>query len=445
VLSGTVPREVLLVPGRPLQLDLTTTSYPKTRETQWAVTGLPPGVTASASQGVVTLTALSGTQSGAFPVRFEASREGSSERHDVRLLLGRMYGDWRLLGRSPAPDGAAPPVTALAVDETGTALVACADPRSKDLRAYGFGEWTVRTALPACGSAHLDITNGLTCFAAMNDDRRGTTSTCWVPPATPTWASFPVAGHVLGSSALAVAEADGINMTFHRGSSRGWTKLGSKTVSRNSPVDLAAPSASGMVVASIALVDKLTPQGWVVRQQVEVVRWSGSGWTVLEGLQANLDFALVGPTAPNLGHLVALEVGADGNPVVAWVDSTDERIHVQRWNGAAWTPLAPPLAPDERFFAYELKLELDPAGAPVIAWLESGFPTADWTQGTLVRPSRVRVHRLVQGAWAELSAAPVSLDESSPMSSIALALDARGVPFVAWQESGWLLVAQYAQ
>jgi hypothetical protein len=180
--------------------------------------------------------------------------------------------------------------------------------------------------------------------------------------------------------------------------------------------------------------------------------------------------------------LPSLQLGADGEPVVAYVFRGGEgarALHVMRWTGEAWTPAAPPLPVK----AWCPQLRLDPAGHPVVAFLsqqealpsiavfrwtgeawetlaerlqvgsgERGYECPALALGPSGEPvvasvgydrpisfptrdsTHVHVHRWTGSGWEQLGEQLNTHGGVSGVNTVALSTDSRGRPVVAWAE-----------
>jgi hypothetical protein len=85
------------------------------------------------------------------------------------------------------------------------------------------------------------------------------------------------------------------------------------------------------------------------------------------------------PSPVTSAENVTMKVGTDGYPVIAWAefDGSSKNIHVQRWNGLAWSPSVPGLSaisgPGTN--SDEPDLVLDFSNRPIIDWQELSTST----------------------------------------------------------------------
>jgi hypothetical protein len=106
----------------------------------------------------------------------------------------------------------------------------------------------------------------------------------------------------------------------------------------------------------------------------------------------------------------AVEVDADGKPVVAWIEGG--MVHVRRWDGAAWLPLGEAVN----------KATHQARGVPVLAREDQGL-VLGWIEPGAAKLDAVQVARWKDGAWTALG---------SPSTPTAPALDLA----VAWADVG---------
>ena len=141
-------------------------------------------------------------------------------------------------------------------------------------------------------------------------------------------------------------------------------------------------------------------------------------WTELGGSASGGGIS----TTPAASRNARLAVDPDGHPVVAWHEE-GVGILVRRWNGATWQQLGGSLG--------------STGEAPSIA-INSGGDVYVAYQATLAGAVDIYVQRWDGVAWAGLggSAAGAGISNSSkPSRNPAIALDAEGLPWVAWAET----------
>jgi hypothetical protein len=137
--------------------------------------------------------------------------------------------------------------------------------------------------------------------------------------------------------------------------------------------------ASGLLSFDMSLV--IDPQGrpvaaWNARDgfnmptQIRVARWESPNWIALGGPIKD------DPTRPAASALSPeLVIDANGNPVVAWSESS--YLHTRRWNGSSWAPVngQPIDAVMDPSGAFDANLALTPNGEILYGWRESAGST----------------------------------------------------------------------
>ena len=160
----------------------------------------------------------------------------------------------------------------------------------------------------------------------------------------------------------------------------------------------------------------------LIRSEVRVSRWNGSGWVDVGG-------RLNAETVSNAYH-PSLALDSSGNPVVAWEEfaNASQHIYVKRWTGSAWVEYAAgPLDVNVVYDAYEPSLALDSNNNPVVSWYEE-------LGGNSLN---VYVKRWNGTAWVQYgSGGPLDLTPFNTAYGPSLALDSSGKPRVAWTEYG---------
>ena len=164
-----------------------------------------------------------------------------------------------------------------------------------------------------------------------------------------------------------------------------------------------------------------------------VADWSGNSLVATESWSWRLPIYLAVGTALNADPASpqtlenALAVDAQGRPVVAWREPTNDGIHayVRRWTGDAWEALGGAVSANPGYTSVDgLDLQVDPAGNPVMAWSETN------SQST----NDIYVQRWMGGSWHMLGSA-LRAKGGSSKASPSLAVDGSGGIFVAWTES----------
>jgi hypothetical protein len=149
---------------------------------------------------------------------------------------------------------------------------------------------------------------------------------------------------------------------------------------------------------------------------------TGQGWVLLGGAPIT-DRSQVSPTP-------SLAVDAGGVPHVAYRAAflgDVPRLHVARFDGAAWQPLGGALNAGSITAASDPSLAFSPAGMLHVAW----------SQGNGIQQN-VFVARYSGGAWESVGAAGVPLNYVAGSRAVgpSLGFDASGLPMVAWIENG---------
>jgi hypothetical protein len=176
----------------------------------------------------------------------------------------------------------------------------------------------------------------------------------------------------------------------------------------------------------------------------------------------------------------SLKIDGAGRPVVAWLDATQLEpygVHVRRWNGTSWEPLGAALSISVGSTSNGCSLMFDGEGRPLVVWDEQSasggvsvrirrWNGSTWEplgtsdvllpqplgadfiifagdgQGQLVAALRefnqgatsVSVWRWDGRTWARLGSS-LKVDSARGVSSLRMALDPAGNPFVSWSES----------
>lgn len=128
------------------------------------------------------------------------------------------------------------------------------------------------------------------------------------------------------------------------------------------------------------------------------------------------------PPVGDYVHDVAIAADRSGSTFVAFAGSD---VRVAHLDGNAWVNVGGAIGGPNYLEAGSpvLALTIDPSGAPVVAWIES-------TPNTV---GQLFVARWDGSAWARLGG-PLNVDPSRHAAGVALALDADGLPFIAWAE-----------
>ncbi|ATB46949.1 hypothetical protein MYMAC_002554 [Corallococcus macrosporus DSM 14697] len=125
---------------------------------------------------------------------------------------------------------------------------------------------------------------------------------------------------------------------------------------------------------------------------------------------------------------VALQLDDDGNPLVAWSESTPEgpngtpsNIYVSRWNGSQWVSLGSGLSATPGNSPADFpSIALAPDGTPLVAWRESDGAT-----------NRVHVRHWTGSEWRTVHGSTSAVEDAAQVDSLHLQVDADGIPWVA--------------
>ncbi len=167
---------------------------------------------------------------------------------------------------------------------------------------------------------------------------------------------------------------------------------------------------------------------------IRVRRWDGQSWEILGlGLQAANNRLTEVSSA-------ALAFNCSGEPVVAWGEigpgEPSLGIHVRQWNGTSWQPLG------ERLSAYPDGVRGNGSNGerPSLAVDSRGFPLVAWDESALREfIGRVHVRQWDGGRWLPVGGGVVSDDLVSKGNSYSpsLVLDGADVPYVTWTQWHW--------
>ncbi|TQF11517.1 hypothetical protein FJV41_33835 [Myxococcus llanfairpwllgwyngyllgogerychwyrndrobwllllantysiliogogogochensis] len=149
------------------------------------------------------------------------------------------------------------------------------------------------------------------------------------------------------------------------------------------------------------------------RNAVFVRRWTGASWELL-GSGLNSGTADANPSQSSL------QLDANGQPVVAWVEQMESTVHVRRWNGTGWVAMGEAI--QSPLLLWNLFLRTDGAGQ----WFLGG-PASN------VGGSQVWVWKWVDDHWTQLGTA-LKVNASMAISGMQMDVDAAGNPVVFWSE-----------
>lgn len=158
-------------------------------------------------------------------------------------------------------------------------------------------------------------------------------------------------------------------------------------------------------------------------RDVYVARWTGSNWAAVGGALS----AVAGDTPADF---LQLQLDSAGNPVVAFAESDGQarNVYVRRWNGSAWEAVGGALsAKPGTTHVDHVSLRVDPAGNPIVAWLELG-------EGVY---STAYISRWTNGQWTMLGSVLGPNPGSNFIDALSLEVDAAGSPIIViFQNSG---------
>ena len=148
-------------------------------------------------------------------------------------------------------------------------------------------------------------------------------------------------------------------------------------------------------------------------------------------------------TNESVAEGVALAIGADGEPVVAYTAADrgtpplpGEYLYVKRWTAAGWVLQGGPLVAGSAVAETTVRsprMVMGPGARPTVAFL----------QGTASEPGRaLHVFQWEAGTWRPLG---TQLNDAGggPVHGVALAVDGEGRPVAAWSSSGGVHVARW--
>jgi hypothetical protein len=233
-------------------------------------------------------------------------------------------------------------------------------------------------------------------------------------------AAYPSLGlKTNGTPVVAWEESDGTasNIYVRQWLSGSWQQLGPALSAVTGATNARSP---GLVFDSTGSPVVIWRETAGTADNLYVWRWTGTAW---EALGAALSAY---PGATNVQDS-SIALDSAGNPVVAWTEegSSGYDVHVARWTGSSWQTTGGAISSGSYTrFTNGLSLKLTAQGVPFLAWV----PLIDDGQ---VMESRLELWRFVQGAWEHL----LTTGNGEP-SGVSLALDANGVPTLAWDDLG---------
>ncbi|MFO7544062.1 MAG: Ig-like domain-containing protein [Trueperaceae bacterium] len=162
----------------------------------------------------------------------------------------------------------------------------------------------------------------------------------------------------------------------------------------------------------LASNEEQAPQG-------RVRRWNGTEW---------LDLPPV-VDAGGSSLITALQVDPDGRPVVTWQGHLDAtyawNVYVSRFEGGAWSLVGDGLMVNPSYYPDASDLVLDADGHPVVVWSEKSSPGNS--------ASDLYVKRWNGVAWDQLGG-KIEVNDDAAVQDVRIVLDPAGDPLVAWGE-----------
>lgn len=212
----------------------------------------------------------------------------------------------------------------------------------------------------------------------------------------------------------------------------GWTDIGTGSRRLPSVVSLRRWTGSSWQVTPYVNLDPRRPafmpsvaplggrvlvayvEGATTQSDLWVRAWDGGRWQTLGG-RLNL-------RPSTFIFLPTLRVDPAGRPVVAWLEDLNDldALYVSRWEGGRWRRLGGPVSVPGQL-ASSASLGFDPQGRPVVAWNQG----PDGSR-------RVHAARWDAGRWVSLGG-PLNADPRADTDHASLAAGPRGV-LVAWRE-----------
>ncbi len=206
-----------------------------------------------------------------------------------------------------------------------------------------------------------------------------------------------------------------------------------KTVSSGADAGV-EPDSSRVVSDASGLTDS---KGVLDGHDISHSGWFGLGGSEFapHAVRVSLGSAGGGGVSANSGESMAPSLAVDpaGHPIVAWHDDTSGNfeIYLRRWNGTTWEELGGsghgPGLSNTAGSSEEPVLALDKDGNPIVAWQDSSASAP-----------QIYLRRWNGTTWEELGGSGSGNGISNtPQLSLkpALALDKDGNPIVAWQEN----------
>jgi hypothetical protein len=185
---------------------------------------------------------------------------------------------------------------------------------------------------------------------------------------------------------------------------------------------------------------------WSEAGAPRVTRWTGAAWDGLGGSNAAPGVSATDGEIPFGAQ--ALAVDSLGTPVVAWLDDMDRPgtsqgwpIYLRQWSGTAWSELGA--------WPYGSGLSDTPRTSrmPALAMDASGVPAVAWLERTEAGPEQVYLKQWNSAAWTGLggSASGDGLNPPGRLNDggLEVEIDGSGRPIVAWSDTASVRVRQW--
>jgi hypothetical protein len=297
------------------------------------------------------------------------------------------------------------------------------------------------TPVETGGTLMLDITGQLTDLAGnVAHEPIGVWS--WMVPVLvpigPTFSAHPemrdagsgvVKLNATGNPVVAWSEFDGLtyNIYVWRWSGNSWDPIGGG-LSAN-------PGITSAFWPSLQLDAQGNPiVAWVERsdtgQKVHVWQWTGSYWR-------SLGLPLTAFPSSVLTHAVSPTLLVDSalRPIIAWTEihESTSSIFIRKWNGSSWEQVSDPFSPEYWFGS---SVVLDGDDNPIVG-------VTQYEDSTL-RRSSAHVYKWNGNAWISLGGALKSDPTISATEKPILYRDSEHGVFTAWQEPGRICIRKWA-
>ncbi len=222
-----------------------------------------------------------------------------------------------------------------------------------------------------------------------------------------------------GNPIVAWSEYDDISSNIHvkKLVSNTWTLVG-KTV-------LDAKTNHGAYRPSIAIDSSGNPiVAWYesdgTSHNIYVKKLVGNTWTLVGKtfLDAKTNRDAFSPS---------IAIDSKGNPIVAWheTDGTSSNIYVKKLVGNTWTLVGTTfLDAKTDYMAFSPSIAIDSKGNPIVAWYEFDGSS-----------NNIYVKKLVDNTWTLVGTTFLDAKTNQGAFSPSIAIDSRGNPIVAWDET----------